>query len=381
MDQAAAGEKPAAGKGNVNDMKTILESIQAVEECGPMVDEGPMPTMPTSMPPKDDGSPVSMNVSINARGKDHVADLIDMMKNAGVGGAKEIEPTDMPISLPTPKDMDMLDLPMDMDGPDDMNDLKPGIQKEPCKKCGKVHLGNSSCAGHEDIDVDEGGYKDKEIEIQDTLHGFAEELQKGMHSYDNVVDELNGMFDDVKASNDPISMNAFKVLRSLEAEDFGDGEGGGPNRASSIAQDAMDIIDGGDDSDYKEDYANEPDPQYGTLDDVIPDGNDLNRKKKSYKATAGGDNPINTEEVNSIRERLFKALAEKMDPVGKEDDDVNNDGKKDKTDDYLKNRREKVAKAINKGKGEKESIEETDCPKCGKAGKKKLMACSSCGCS
>lgn len=290
MDQAAAGEKPAAGKGNVNDMKTILESIQAVEECGPMVDEGPMPTMPTSMPPKDDGSPVSMNVSINARGKDHVADLIDMMKNAGVGGAKEIEPTDMPISLPTPKDMDMLDLPMDMDGPDDMNDLKPGIQKEPCKKCGKVHLGNSSCAGHEDIDS-------------------------------------------------------------------------------------------GDDSDYKEDYANEPDPQYGTLDDVIPDGNDLNRKKKSYKATAGGDNPINTEEVNSIRERLFKALAEKMDPVGKEDDDVNNDGKKDKTDDYLKNRREKVAKAINKGKGENESIEESDCPKCGKAGKKKLMACSSCGCS
>jgi hypothetical protein len=70
-----------------------------------------------------------------------------------------------------------------------------------------------------------------------------------------------------------------------------------------------------------------------------------------------------------------------MDPVGKEDDDVNNDGKKDKTDDYLKNRREKVAKAINKGKGEKESIEESDCPKCGKAGKKKLMACSSCGCS
>ena len=79
MDQAAAGEKPAAGKGNVNDMKTILESIQAVEECGPMVDEGPMPTMPTSMPPKDDGSPVSMNVSINARGKDHVAENLPVL--------------------------------------------------------------------------------------------------------------------------------------------------------------------------------------------------------------------------------------------------------------------------------------------------------------
>jgi ferredoxin len=36
----------------------------------------------------------------------------------------------------------------------------------------------------------------------------------------------------------------------------------------------------------------------------------------------------------------------KMDPVGKEDDDINNDGKKDKTDDYLKNRRAKIAQNI-----------------------------------
>jgi hypothetical protein len=36
----------------------------------------------------------------------------------------------------------------------------------------------------------------------------------------------------------------------------------------------------------------------------------------------------------------------KLDPVGKEDGDINNDGKKDKTDSYLKNRREKIGKAI-----------------------------------
>ena len=36
----------------------------------------------------------------------------------------------------------------------------------------------------------------------------------------------------------------------------------------------------------------------------------------------------------------------KLDPVGKEDSDVNNDGKVDKTDSYLKNRREKIGKAI-----------------------------------
>jgi predicted O-linked N-acetylglucosamine transferase (SPINDLY family) len=41
---------------------------------------------------------------------------------------------------------------------------------------------------------------------------------------------------------------------------------------------------------------------------------------------------------------------EKMDPVGQEDDDVNNDGKVDKTDKYLKNRREKINKAIKSKK-------------------------------
>ena len=42
-----------------------------------------------------------------------------------------------------------------------------------------------------------------------------------------------------------------------------------------------------------------------------------------------------------------KAMKEaKLDPVGKEDDDINNDGKVDSTDDYLKNRRNKVSKNI-----------------------------------
>ena len=39
-------------------------------------------------------------------------------------------------------------------------------------------------------------------------------------------------------------------------------------------------------------------------------------------------------------------VKEALDPVGQEDGDINNDGKKDKTDKYLKNRREKIGKAI-----------------------------------
>ena len=37
-----------------------------------------------------------------------------------------------------------------------------------------------------------------------------------------------------------------------------------------------------------------------------------------------------------------------LDPVGKEDDDVNNDGKVDSTDKYLKKRRQAIGKAMKK---------------------------------
>ena len=42
----------------------------------------------------------------------------------------------------------------------------------------------------------------------------------------------------------------------------------------------------------------------------------------------------------------------KLDPVGQEDDDVDNDGDEDSSDEYLKNRRKAVGKAIAK-KGKK----------------------------
>jgi len=42
----------------------------------------------------------------------------------------------------------------------------------------------------------------------------------------------------------------------------------------------------------------------------------------------------------------YYEIAEAMDPVGKEDGDIDNDGDKDKTDDYLMNRRKAVSKAI-----------------------------------
>ena len=66
-----------------------------------------------------------------------------------------------------------------------------------------------------------------------------------------------------------------------------------------------------------------------------------------------------TEYYKNLSEQLeakLKVLEEKvkhkknhLDPVGKEDEDVNNDGKVDETDEYLLHRREVIGKAI-KGK-------------------------------
>ena len=53
-------------------------------------------------------------------------------------------------------------------------------------------------------------------------------------------------------------------------------------------------------------------------------------------------------DLKSIAEAYQSIREKKLDPVGKEDGDVNNDGKKDSTDSYLMNRRKTIAKAMKK---------------------------------
>ena len=232
--------------------------------------EGGMPMVPSVPPmaPEDKGNPVTMNISMNASGKDHVADLIDMMKNAGMGGAGEVADAGLPMRT------DMERLRGIVDGPKDMDDLKPGLQDEPCDVCGKQHVGASSC--NDDIDMDD--------------------------------------------------------------------------EAST------------------EDYANEPDEEYKAIDDVINSGDDLHRSKDAYAATQDGDNPMAVEDgedatTYSVKGKSAEAQAALADAAG--------------------NIKEKLAARLKElmADGYDEDEEVGDCPECGEAGKTKLMACGSCGCS
>jgi len=191
-------------------MKKLLESIDALE--GPM---GMPPSLPA--PEMDKGNPVTMSVSLNASGKDHVADLLDMMKNAGMSAAEPVS-----AKMLSPR-MDMERLASIVGEPQDEPEME---------------------------------------EVEDEI-------------------EVEG------------------------------------------------------------DYANEPDAQYGDMSDAIPNGNDMHKKKKSYPATAGGDNPMNTE---NIKATLMAALQEKK---AKPDFlDVDKDGDK-------KEPMKKAAKDAGKGKGSK----------------------------
>ena len=77
-----------------------------------------------------------------------------------------------------------------------------------------------------------------------------------------------------------------------------------------------------------------------------------------FKKTAVEANATNQrlsalyEDMGNILNRYYdidEDIEEALDPVGKEDDDVDNDGDSDDTDDYLKKRRAAVSKAIKNG--------------------------------
>jgi hypothetical protein len=79
-------EGPA--KQESNEMKKILESFDAAAtECGDMPMQAPAP-----MAPQDDGQPVSINVNLNAKGKENVEDLMALIKAVNSGAPSVSEP-------------------------------------------------------------------------------------------------------------------------------------------------------------------------------------------------------------------------------------------------------------------------------------------------
>ncbi len=118
-------------------MKDMIQRMTNLEAEKQQLNENEagMPPMsaPMSAPAMDQGNPVSINVSMNASGKEHVADLLDMMKNAGLGDAEEVSAKTLSPRL----DMERLKGIMDMPGKDE--DLE--MEEAPCEECGESPCG------------------------------------------------------------------------------------------------------------------------------------------------------------------------------------------------------------------------------------------------
>ena len=77
-----------------------------------------------------------------------------------------------------------------------------------------------------------------------------------------------------------------------------------------------------------------------------------NQGNSSRYVGSGGRHPYRYNQPKTITTDTargwYKTLSETLDAVGHEDDDINNDGKVDKSDSYLKNRRKSISKAMKK---------------------------------
>ena len=116
-----------------------------IEECG-------MTEMPGEMPPApmDQGNPVTVNVSMNASGKDNVADLLKMMQHAGLGDAE-------PVSAKTlaPR-LDMERLRGIVDGPEEGMEEDEGYANAPDEEYGDIE---DVTASGDDLHKSKKGHK------------------------------------------------------------------------------------------------------------------------------------------------------------------------------------------------------------------------------
>ena len=348
--------------------------MDRIEECG--MAEGPMGMAPPA-PEMDKGNPVTVNVSMNASGKEHVADLLDMMKNAGLGDAAPAADV-----LMSPR-MDMERLSGIMGKPEhDHDDDKMNLPAIADLDGGEDE---SYAAEMDDIDTDEAysaGDENAEGMVSNCCSAPVQDERDGTGRCSACGEGCEAVAEEV-ATEDMSGEDSYTI--KVKGKDM-DSQNELARLAGLPTNEVDDEVEeaGGD-------YENEPDEQYNDLSAVIPDGDDLHKSKKGHNAAAGGDNPMS---VESIKASLMAALQEKKlsegelpaalkayqakkgkgkapakgkSKSGKMPMDAGKDGKKGTKDD-------KPAFLT------KEGVATKDCPECGAAGKKKLMACSTCGC-
>lgn len=138
-------------------------------------------------------------------------------------------------------------------------------------------------------------------------------------------------------------------------------------KKNKINESSIDII-----SDYAKKIAKDLDKskqyQYQEIVDkltkfaALPHSSDINSILLELAANGFKveDSDGNLVEIETAPSKSLNKFKEALDPVGKEDSDINNDGKTDDHDSYLLNRRKKIKKAILAKEGYQFDFEDWD---------------------
>jgi len=263
-----------------------------------------------------------------------------MMKNAGLGDAKPVAPKMMPMRMDMERLRDIVDEP-EMDSPcgagaDNRPDEAYMDTEELLSGGDDMHKEKHAA----DIRVkDPSGYENVEEEDFE----FESKPRKPV-KFDPKM-PMPKIMNDLLAYQPDVS-NALAKAAGVDSEEvyFDDADlvyGDKTVVPSCLVDDKCtfgDAVKALKKFVAKEDYANEPDEKYGDHNQMINDlSGGLNRKKKMFKKAQDGDNAM---AVESIKEQLYKALAEKK----AKPDFLDMDGDGDKKEPMKKAIKDKKAK-------------------------------------
>ena len=164
--------------------------------------------------------------------------------------------------------------------------------------------------------------------------------------------KLMGMVEDIAIREEKPQVNKFEVIEAVKNYQTIGGQLFKNNGIVEVAKQLVGIAESA-----QNHVLSETDDWFDAV-SVKRNMKELKGMTGQFKKAALEANSVNErlnvlyEDMGNILNRYYD-IEEAMDPVGKEDGDIDNDGDKDDSDEYLAKRRKAISKAIKKQNGDK----------------------------
>lgn len=286
-----------------NSAKQELTESRRIAECPPeQAVSSPMAI------PATEGTPVSVNVNMTASGKEHVEDLLSMMKAAGLDNAEPMKPNMMPMRNDMERLRGIVDDP-EIPGKDDVpgdQDVNNGAFLAPMAGAALGTMAANKITGEEEIEEYDNEPDEEYRDHEYMTHDLSGGINRRKKSYSDAEDGDNAM-----------AVEGWKAPD--EGEYFDDEEG---IEVRWQAGDDGDIDIEAYDKDENMVILN-PDQEEHYKDLIMQDLQDQHDEYGDYKMRLARDESMQ----ETIKNKLYAALAEKKEKPDFLDADKDGDTK------------------------------------------------------